>query len=269
VDKSLRWLRPVYFAAFAALCMYIGAALWGKAGSTAVYAEAVLKTVSESTALKCIALREEEPVSSSALYFDSCTKLSASENTYSNRSALYCCTCDGLEYLTPESAFSLSEEELFSAEGEKNDGCGKLIYGSDWYIFAVFRGELPLSEAADILIDGEEKPLRARVVYADSGRIILRLTEGLEAHAGLRHFSAQLVTESVSGIGFPSAALREEGGVAFVYAVDAGVVSKKRVDIIYASDDICISAVSRKTDALCEGNTVIVSGENIYEGRVL
>lgn len=268
MDKSLRWLRPVYFAAFAALCLYIGAALWGKAGSTVVYAEAVLKTVSESVAVNCIALREEEPVSSSAACFYSGEKLSAADNTLTHRPAVYVDTSDGLEYLSPASVRDMAAEELFSAAPQKA-ARGRLIYGSAWYIAAASDEALPMQGNVNILIDGEDEPLKARIVSHENGMILLRLTVGLEAHADIRRFSALLVTESFTGVEIPAEAVRSEAGEQFVFTADAGVVTKKKTEILYSENDKCISAVSRKKDALCAGDTVIVSGENIYEGRVL
>ena len=224
MDKSLRWMRPVYFAAFAALCLYIGASLWGKASDTAVYAEAVSKTVSETVPVKCMALREEESVSSPAAGFCSGERLSAADNTLTHRSALYCEASDGLEYLSPEAAFEMTADELFSAPAQKA-GRGKLIYGSAWYIAAA--GEaLPESGAVSFLIDGEDVPLRARAVGSGNGVTFYRLTAGLEAHADIRQFSAKLVTESFSGVEFPSAAVREEGGETFVFTADGGVAAK-------------------------------------------
>ena len=268
MDKSLRWMRPAYYAAFAAICLYIGAALWGKAADTAVYAEAVPKTVSESIPVKCMALREEEPVSSSEAYFRSGERLSAAENALTHRPAMYFGTSDGLEYLSPESASEMTASELFSAPAQKA-GEAKLVYGQAWYIAAVPGGVLPESGAVNVLIDGEAAPLRAQIVSTENDIALLRLTVGLEAHADIRRFSAKIVTQSVTGVEFPAAALRRENGETFVYAAEAGVAVKKSVELIHTSGESCISAVSREKDALCAGNTVIVSGENIYEGKVL
>ena len=268
MDKSLRWLRPVYFAAFAALCLYIGASLWGKAADAAVCAEAVFETVSESITVKCMALREEEQLSSLGACFRPGKRLSAADNTMTHRPALCCAVSDGLEYLSPDRAREMTAGELFSAAPQEA-GQGRLVYGQAWYVAAVSDEVMPDSGAVELLIDGEAAPLDARVVSSGGGLILLRLTVGLEAHADIRQFSAKLVTQSYSGVSFPAEALRREDGETFVFTAQAGVAVRKKVDIICSAGENCISAVSRKTDALCAGDTVIVSGENIYEGRVL
>jgi hypothetical protein len=46
-------------------------------------------------------------------------------------------------------------------------------------------------------------------------------------------------------------------------------VERKNVDIIYTSDEYCLADISGDTDALRPGNEIIVSGDDIYEGKLL
>ena len=47
------------------------------------------------------------------------------------------------------------------------------------------------------------------------------------------------------------------------------LLERKDIDIIYTGDGFCIAARSAAPDALREGNTIVVSGRDLHEGKLM
>lgn len=90
----------------------------------------------------------------------------------------------------------------------------------------------------------------------------LQLYEAAEA-------SIELEGESLSGIAIAPEALRQEGEDCYVWVLTAGRAEKKTVNIIHASAGLILAEAERRESALRPGDKLIVSGEGIYEGKIL
>ena len=87
----------------------------------------------------------------------------------------------------------------------------------------------------------------------------------------MREVSASVVFGSYSGIRVPAQAVRtdEETEATYVWTVTAMQLERKDVEIIYAGDGFVIVRRGSEPGSLREGNTVVVSGKDLYEGKIM
>ena len=189
---------------------------------------------------------------------------------------------DGYEYLAPDMLDGLTVESLrdiLASEPEKSLSGGRAVYGFAWYFAALADDGAPLREggSCEILFDGFEKSTAAEIISvsaAENGQraLLLRLTASSPEYLSLRRSGAEIIFSRYSGLELPLEAVHTDGERNnFVYISTAGIVRSLDVDIIYTdkAGGFCLAAQDASFDALREGNTVIVSGKDIYEGKVL
>ena len=87
----------------------------------------------------------------------------------------------------------------------------------------------------------------------------------------MRTASAEVVFGAYSGIRIPAQAVRidEESSEAYVWTVTAMQLERKDINIIYAAGDFVIAAWGSEPASLRPGNTVVVSGKDLYEGKLM
>ena len=87
----------------------------------------------------------------------------------------------------------------------------------------------------------------------------------------MRCVPANVVFASYSGIRVPAEAVQtdEETGENYVWCITALQLERKRVTVVYADEDLALLAVDSTADALRSGNTVVVSGRDLYEGKIM
>lgn len=267
MTKSFRALSGAAAAAFLALCAYAGAFLWQRVNAP-VLCQAAAVSYTKTVRIKGIAVREEEPISSLPAAFEDGARIPAGANELTGRAALCCEGCDGLEYLSPA---MLCPERVDGLIASKPGiaGSARLIYGCAWYVAAISEEDVPEGVRVGLMIDGCDTSVNGRVIASENGRIIIRLTEGLTVFDKIRQISASLALESVDGLQISTNSVRFEGGESFVYVILSNIVEKRRIEVLYVEDGITVVSRSRESDELHAGDSVIVSGENIYEGRVI
>ena len=218
---------------------------------------------------------------------------------------LYCAQVDGyesvlttaaLEGLTPSGL-----DALAAAQGDADPAAlGKIVTGVGWYFSCNLAGD-----QADNLYNGAEVTLH----FGDSSRgfsaSVTRVSDPEDGRVNVtffsRDFAAQIislrgqevdvVTHSVTGLRVPKRAVRvnqteENGPVGEVglYRVSGAQAEWVPVQILWEEDDYYLVAQADKVDEegnplelsqyeqasiLREGDTVIVSGEDIYNGKVV
>ncbi len=218
---------------------------------------------------------------------------------------LYSAVVDGYEQvLTPESLETLTPSSLAALRADESvkSEVGKLILGDAWYYAAaVSEAEAQtLSEVKSVFLrfsKSVEQDLPVSVYHvseAENGRvvIVLRGTSYLPELTLLRQQSAEVIQGSVSGIRVPREALRaertdlDENGQPVttaqtgVYCLVGMEARFKPVEVIYSGDGFALvrsiydSAAGDLTGAqevarLRAGDEVIVTGRNLYDGKVL
>ena len=101
--------------------------------------------------------------------------------------------------------------------------------------------------------------------------VVFRCDTALSDTLAMRRVSANVVFAAYDGIRVPAGAVESDpaSGESWVWTVTAMQLEHKRVDVLYIDDDFALIARSPTADALREGNTVVVSGRDLYEGKVI
>ncbi len=218
----------------------------------------------------------------------------------------YSALVDGYEsVLTPDMLEELTPGQLrsVSPDASRTSNAGKIIYGNQWHYVAL------LSEAdAGQLWEGAEVSLRfvsglekdvpmtvERISTAENGQqlVVLSADRYLSVTTLLRDQSAQIILQSYSGIRVPKTAVRvldvtreneagEEEAVSLtgVYCRVGAAARFKPVDILYQGEDYylvspapdrmgSLSETGRELRTLRNGDEVVVTAKDLYDGKVI
>lgn len=211
---------------------------------------------------------------------------------------LYSGIIDGYEHLSPEMITGLTPETLryiFQDRSEPRSGAiGKLVTSGTWYYAAIADTKTIFLDGESRITDGDNVALEfgrsyntditARVVrvYGDvDGEcvIVFSCNQALADTLAMRQAAAEVIFREYTGIRVPTEAIYDrftveddEGGVtlhAYVYTLTGIRAERKLVEIIYEAEDFCLVAAGRGANDLKDGNELIVSGSELYDGMVI
>ena len=200
-------------------------------------------------------------------------------------SGIFSTLVDGYESLSPEDLSDLSPSRLSTMLEQDAtipaNAFGKLVSSYRWYFAAVMDEDdaqnLRVGRSATLNFGryyGAD--VRAVVVSVSdpedrSCAVVFRCDTALSDTLGMRRVSADVIFSEYSGIRVPVQALQTdpETETEYVWCITATVLERKDVSVLYRDEDFAIIARSATADALREGNTVVVSGEDLYEGKVM
>ena len=200
-------------------------------------------------------------------------------------SGVFSSTVDGYEHLTYElvaKAAPASLAELINEPRESPEGAyGKLVAGHRWYFAAV----MSASDAANLTVgrsaaldfgryggnEIEGKILGVSAPEDGIVTVVFRCDTALADTLSIRAITATVVFESCSGVRIPARAVQtdEKTEETYVWTVTAMRLERKDVEVIYEAEDFVILSRGSGSDALREGNTVVVSGADLYEGKIM
>lgn len=222
-------------------------------------------------------------------YFGSyCSVLTEKSGYFFDRSEI-----DGYEGVFSTNALKSinadSLRALMSSEPAEvsEDAVGKMTYSYSWYIAAV---------AEDTLCRELEIGAQYNISFTDSGETLVFTLERIASvinGEGVLIFKCdtmprelelprvsriQLETGSIEGLSVPSSAICNENGVTCIYTLKRGKLIRKRADVLYESNGMCI--VSEKPSDLDDteydglpypefNDVMIISGSELYDGKVL
>lgn len=194
-------------------------------------------------------------------------------------------TVDGYEGITPDDLTDLTPAKLETIinEGKQSvDGAyGKMITGYRWYFAAVMNA----ADAANLTV-GRTATLNfgryyGQDVYArvtgisgmEDGNVavVFRCDTAMADTLAMRTVAANVVFDTYAGIRIPAQAVQTdpETESTFVWCVTAMQLERKDIRIIYCDEDFVIAERGTDGAALREGNTVVVSGSDLYEGKII
>lgn len=193
-------------------------------------------------------------------------------------------TADGYEGVTPKELENLTVSGLAALKEKKSpvdaNVYGKLITDTKWYFAAVIdethakrlaAGQTAYLEFSRYYSD----KIAAKVVSisaAENGScaVVFSTERALSDTLSMRTAAADIVFSETDGLRVPLKAVHvDENGKTYVYCVTARQAEKKFVNVLTTGDDYYLVSVDTDADALREGNTVIVSGKDIYKGKVI
>ena len=198
---------------------------------------------------------------------------------------LFSASVDGWEQFSPASLTELTPSAVDAlaagGEGEKEGAYGKLVTGQRWYFAAVMAEEdaaglVPGQSAALSFgrrYGGEVEAAVFSVSPPEDGRaaVVFVCDTGLAATLELRVASAQVLSRRYSGIRVPEGAVRTDGddGESYVWTVTAMQLERRGVEVVHSEGGYALLRRGTGPDALREGDTVVVSGEDLYDGKVI
>ena len=218
---------------------------------------------------------------------DSLRSSSSSDATVltAEQSGVFSTLIDGYESLSAADAEGLTPaklNELTALTPDKPDGAyGKLVTSYRWLFAAVMS-----AEDAENLKVGRTATLNfgryygadiyARVLSISepedgSVAVVFRCDTALADTLAMRRVPANVVFETYDGIRVPAQAVQTDpaSGESWVWTITAMQLERKRVELLYIDDDFAVLAHSAEPDALRSGNTVVVSGQDLYEGKIM
>ena len=200
---------------------------------------------------------------------------------------------DGHEYLRVDDMRSLIPSKLHElmdkTEDAPADAIGKLVGGNRWY-YAAEIGETEyralseqLKKGAAVTVElgryyGEPLTMRVesvgRAENDESRVLLLSCDRALADTLAMRMVTATLVAETRSGIRVPKQALytemTETGEVRNYVYVRTGVQAEKKfVEILYETESFYLAAPATDASSLREGNEIIVSARDLYDGKIM
>ena len=200
-------------------------------------------------------------------------------------SGVFSSTVDGYEHLSYELIAKAGPSELaalINEPPESPEGAyGKLVAGHRWYFAAVMSVEdasnLTVGRSAALDFGryggGEIVGKILSVSPPEDGivTVVFRCDTALADTLSIRAVTATVVFENYSGIRIPARAVRtdEQTEETYVWTVTAMRLERKEIEVVYASEDFVIVSRDNTPDALREGNTVVVSGTDLYEGKIM
>lgn len=170
---------------------------------------------------------------------------------------------------------------LLSLEKQQVSGnvMGKLVDEFDWYLLCT----VPYNESGDIVVNktvSVDVPntavgtIKCTVVYKgdkedDSVAVILKCNIMNRNVANLRMESIDIITDEYTGIRISNKAIREEDGVKGVYVQRGNIISFKKINIIYSTEDYSIIEKIDDSSYVRQYDTIITEGVDLYDGKVI
>ena len=184
-------------------------------------------------------------------------------------------TTQALENLTPETLHVLAESDPSAPQGQT---VGKLVYGYEWYLAL----ELSPSVAAGFALNRE---YQFTFPENNDAKAILTLTQKTageesvlaifvcESHPNdflfYRKQTVEITVGESEGFYIPESALVMQNGMTGVYVFEESTVRFRQAEIIWRGDGYAIAALPGESlTALKENDILIVSGKDLYEGKV-
>ena len=210
----------------------------------------------------------------------------------SERSGYFYSDVDGYESLfTSEAARSLTPDlyyEYASADGvpvsEMRNVVGKMVYDSTWFFAVMVSGNtvshFEEGESYRTVFTGDGDvtvPLTLNKITPDSdSSSVLLMFECDRMPTGFsfaRAQSIEIVVDSVTGINVPKSAVHKSNGNLYVYILKGSVVREGRLEVIYEGSDYYTALDGVEPDEsdvyLQSNDTLIISGQNLFDGRIL
>lgn len=170
---------------------------------------------------------------------------------------------------------------LFSKQKQNVSGnvMGKLVDNFDWYLVCT----VPYDESGDIVVNktvtvnvpntavGE---IKCSVVQkgdkeGDSVPVILKCNIMNRNVANLRIEDIEIVVDDYVGIRINNKAIREVDGVKGVYVQRGNIISFKKINILYSTEDYSIIEKVDDSSYVRQYDSIITEGVDLYDGKVV
>lgn len=210
----------------------------------------------------------------------------ASRSITAEASGFFCTTVDGYEMLLDSESIlsmplaefdSLSERRLSVTDRQ----IGKLVTDIGWYyITSVEAGAMDDYAKDDTLsvhfshdFYGDARMTIKRIGEIEDGRqlLVLKSNDYIQNAVSLREQSADIIFGYKDGLRVPKTALYvDEDGSTGVYVLEGAEAEWKTVTpLYYGKDSVIVKLDQSSTDNLWPGDEVILSEEELFDGKVM
>ena len=137
-------------------------------------------------------------------------------------------------------------------EGAPENAVGRVISGGWRFVTALGDTEsLRVGQRLELTVF-DKYP--AVIEAIDGKKVTVRCKTGLCAVLGMNRLKARLCLADLEGLRVPEKAIHSDDSGDFVYVLQAGMVKRAPVEVIYKKSDLCLV----KSSELCDGMEVIV-----------
>lgn len=193
-------------------------------------------------------------------------------------------TTDGFESVSPSSVEDVTVsrlKDLLNQDSEPEaDNYGKLIRSFQWYFLGLVDDDtaerLKVGDSASLSFSRYySEKIPSTVIHisdSDHGQhaVVFSTKYALSETMAMRHATAEIIFSESGGLRVPTSAVHvDDQGNTYVFCLTAQKVEKKDVEISESSDTFYLVKQDSATDALHEGDTLIVSGKDLFEGKVI
>lgn len=193
-------------------------------------------------------------------------------------------TTDGFESVSPSSVEEVTVsrlKELLNQDSEPEpDNYGKLIRSFQWYFLGLVDDDtaerLKVGDPASLSFSRYySETIPSTVIHISDSEhglkaVVFSTKYALSETMAMRHATAEIIFSESKGLRVPTSAMHvDEQGNTYVYCLTAQKVEKKDVEILNTSDSFYLVKQDSASSALHEGDTLIVSGKDLFEGKVI
>ena len=208
------------------------------------------------------------------------------QTVVSEESGYYVPSCDGLEgVVSYTDVADMSVSDIDSALAlQPNEPAiataGKLVRYFDWYfvcnIDVSYMGDLKVGQVKQVYLPYHSADVFSAEVYkindtVDGKTAVVFHVKDMNADlASLRLEYASIRLESYSGYRIPNEAIRTVDGEKGVYILRDNLVSFRKIDILYSSDEFSVVGNNENKDRYIKlYDEVITEGTDLYNGKLI
>ncbi len=199
-------------------------------------------------------------------------------------------TVAALEDLTPSKLESLVSQQQ-TADGT---GVGKVVTSGSWYFACTVSEAEAKSLYQDLSVTlcfgNSSRSFSAKVSSIsdpEDGKVsvVFSSMEYVAQTVGMRGESVKIILDSITGFRVPKRAVRvDESGQTGVYRISGTQTEWVAIDVLWEEDDFyliqqkveydedgkpVVQSTFKQASALREGDTVVVRGDTVYQGKVV
>lgn len=144
---------------------------------------------------------------------------------------------------------------------------GKIVNGRKCLILC--DKQIDLKDDLYLKFGNSNNEIKCKLLRSNNNQSIFE-TEVDDDLIDLRLEDVKIKVESCNGFKIPKNAIHEENGIKGVFIVDRKILVFKEIDIRYETDKFVICDYDEdKPNQLQENDTVVISGRNLYDGKIL
>ena len=144
---------------------------------------------------------------------------------------------------------------------------GKIVIGKKCIILC--DKSIELKDSFYLKFGTSDNEVKCRLLRTTDDKSIFE-AEVNDSLVDLRLENVKIKTGSYKGFKLPKSAVHEENGIKGVFILDRKILNFKEIDIKYENDDFVVCERNdTKENQLQENDIVVISGRNLYDGKII